>query len=97
MSNKPIQRGAFVKLTSQGKSYAMRCDRKDIDVGDDVEIEMYVGTKRAYLDQGVITSISHHRWDCSCHVINHVKEVSYSFDGRDGLKLIRTVDLSRQF
>jgi len=96
MSRKPIQRIAFVQLSPQGKSYAMRCDRKDLDVGDHVEVEMYADTQRAYTDDGVITSVSHQRWECSCHVINHVEEVSYSIDTTDGFALKRTVDLSKR-
>lgn len=80
MSNNPIRRIAYIKLSPQGKSYAMRCDRTDLGVGDQVEVHMYIGTDRAYYDDGVITGISHQRWDCSCHVVNHISEVDYSFD-----------------
>ena len=80
MGNKRIQRIAYVKLTSQGKSYAMRCDREDLGVNDEVEVLMYAGTDRAYYDDGVITATSHERWDCSCHVVNHISEVEYSFN-----------------
>lgn len=96
MGRKPIRRIAFVQLSPQGKSYAMRCDRMDLDVNDHVEVEMYAGTQKAYFDDGVITSVSHQRWECSCHVINHVEEVSYSVDTTDGFALQRTVDLSRR-
>lgn len=96
MSRKPVQRIAFVQLSPEGKPYAMRCDRKDLEVGDDVEVEMYAGTKRAYIDDGVITSVSYQRWKCSCHVINHIEEVSYSIDTTDGFALQRKVDLSKR-
>lgn len=92
MSSKKIQRIAFVKLSPQGKSYAMRCDRTDLAQGHEVEVIMYAGTDRAYYDDGVITSISHQRWECSCHVVNHIDEVTYSFDS-DGFT--RTVDLAK--
>lgn len=96
MSKKPIQRVAFVKLTPMGKSYAMRCDREDLGVGDNVEVEMHAGTERAYWDNGFITAVEHHRWGCSCHVKNHVEEVAYTIDDSEGFKMIRTVDLSRR-
>ena len=96
MNRNPVQRVAFVKLTPQGKSYAMRCDREDLGVGDDVEVEMYAGTERAYWDDGTITAVEFHRWDCSCHVKNHVEEVSYSVDDSEGFVLVRCVDLSRR-
>lgn len=79
MSNRPMRRIAYVRLSPQGKSYAMRCDRTDLNVSDEVEVLMYAGTSRAYYDDGVITDISHERWECSCHVVNHIKEVEYSF------------------
>ncbi len=88
-----MHRVAFVKLTPQGKSYAMRCERKDLNVGDEVEVLMHAGSERAYYDDGVITDIAHHRWDCSCHVVNHVSEVSYAFDSKG---FTRTVDLSKR-
>jgi len=91
MSRNSFQRVAFVKLSPQGKAYAMRCDRKDIVVGDEVEVLMYAGTPREYYDDGEITDISQQRWDCSCHVINHICEVSYKFDTSG---LVRTVDHS---
>lgn len=88
-----LNRIAFVKLSPLGKSYAMRCEREDFRVGDHVEVEMYAGTERSYFDDGVITSISFHRWNCSCHVVNHREEVSYSVDTTKGFQLIRRVDL----
>lgn len=90
MSIKTIQRIAFVKLSPQGKSYAMRCDREDLVAGHEVEVLMYAGTDRAYYDDGVITSISHKKWECSCHVLNDINEVTYSFDSGE---LTRKVDL----
>lgn len=90
MRKKPLQRIAFVRLTPQGKSYAMRCDRK-VTVGDEVEVLMHAGTDRAYYDDGVITAVSQKRWDCSCHVVNHVSEVTYSFDSEG---FTRNVDLA---
>ena len=80
MSNKPVRRIAYVRLSPQGKSYAMQCERRDLNIDDEVEVLMYTGTDRAYYDDGVITDIAHERWDCSCHVVNHINEVKYSFD-----------------
>ena len=80
MSSKPVRRIAHVRLSPEGKSYAMECERRDLDVNDEVEVLMYGGTDRAYYDDGVITGISHERWECSCHVVNHINEVKYSFD-----------------
>lgn len=96
MRKTPFNRIAFVKLTPQGKSYAMRCEREDLRVGDHVEVEMYAGTERSYFDDGVITDISFQRWDCSCHVVNHRNEVSYSIDTTNGLQLIRRVDVTNR-
>lgn len=95
MTSKRIQRIAFVKLTTMGKSYAMRCDREDLSTGDKVVVEMYAGTERAYWQNGVIDAIVYRRWDCSCHVKNHAEEVSFKFDDNGNFKMIRTVDLSR--
>lgn len=80
VSSKPVRRIAYVRLSPQGKSYAMQCDRKDLSVDDEVEVLMYAGTDRAYYDNGVITDIAHQRWDCSCQVVNHINEVKYTFD-----------------
>lgn len=80
MGSKPVRRIAYVKLSPQGKSYAMQCERRDLIPGDEVEVLMYAGTERAYYDDGVITDIAHERWACSCHVVNHINEVKYSFD-----------------
>lgn len=88
-----MQRVAFVTLTPQGKSYAMRCDRRDLNVGDRVEVLMHAESEQAYYDNGLITDIEDKRWDCSCHVVNHVSEVSYMFDSEG---FTRTVDLSKQ-
>lgn len=79
MTNKPLRRIAFVQLSPHGKSYAMRCDRDDLEINDEVEVLMYAGTDREYFDDGLITDISHHRWECSCHVVNHISEIEYTF------------------
>lgn len=80
MSKRPMRQIAFVKLSPHGKSYAMRCDRTDFAVGDEVEVLMFAGTSRAHYDDGVITDMSHQRWECGCHVVNHVNEVKYSLN-----------------
>lgn len=91
MGKTPKQRIAFVRLSPQGKSYAMKCEREDLIVGDEVELLMYAGSSKEYFFSGEITLISHHRFNCSCHVLNHICEVSLSFDGDE---LIRTVEHS---
>lgn len=90
MSRSPLQRIAFVKLsdTPNGKSYPMRCVREDLAVGDAVEVLMRAGERGEYYTEGVITEISHERWSCSCHVLHHMREISFS--ALDG-ELIRTV------
>lgn len=57
---------------------------------------MYAGTERSYFDDGVITDTSFQRWDCSCHVVNHRNEVSYSIDTTNGFQLIRRVDVTNR-
>lgn len=91
-----MQRIAYVRLTPQGKSYAMRCERTDFDVGDVVEVLMRAEADRAYYDDGVITAISHERWDCSCHVVNHVSEVTYSFDSAGFTRKVNLANRERQ-
>lgn len=93
MGKTPLQRIAFVKFTTQGKSYAMKCDRDDLVVGDEVEVLMYTGSTKAYYHSGEITSVSHQRWNCSCHVLNHVCEVNITFDNSG---LVRTTDYSNE-
>lgn len=93
MGKTPLQRIAFVKFTPQGKSYAMKCDRDDLVVGDEVEVLMYAGSTKECYSSGEITSVSHQRWNCSCHVLNHVCEVNLTFDNRG---LVRTIDYSNE-
>ena len=93
MTTKPVQRIAYVRLSPQGKSYAMRCDRRDLIEGDAVEVLMHADSERAYYDDGLITGISHERWECSCHVVNHIHEVRYSFDSEG---FTREVDLDNR-
>jgi hypothetical protein len=83
MGKIPQQRIAFVRFTPEGKSYAMKCDREDLIVGDEVEVLMYAGSNKEYFHSGEITSVSHDRWNCSCHVLNHVCEVNLSFDEKE--------------
>ncbi|MGG6261763.1 hypothetical protein ACQ259_16845 [Stutzerimonas stutzeri] len=94
MARKPLARVAFVQLYPQGKSYAMRCDREDLGVGDEVEVCMYAGTERAYFDTGLITDVSYQRWECSCHVVNHRDEVTYSISSENGFSFQRKVDVT---
>ena len=89
MSRSQLQRIAFVKLSPKGKSYAMRCDRKDLVEGNNVEVLMYASTKKEYYDDGYITSISHERWSCSCHVVNLICEVSYKFHNNGFTRIIK--------
>lgn len=96
MTKTPFSRIAFVQLSPNGRSYPMRCTREDLVVGDHVEVEMYAGTERAYLDDGVITEITIQRWNCRCHVVNHRDEVSYSIDDTNGFQWVRHVDLTKR-
>ena len=74
----------------------MHCPRTDLGIGDPVEVEMYAGTKRAYFNDGLITDIVFQRWDCSCRVVNHRDEVSYSIDVTGDSFWIRHVDLAKR-
>lgn len=96
MSMKPIQRIAYVKLSQQGKSYPMQCNREDLGVGDSVEVVMHVNTGNEHFNEGIITSIAYKRWDCSCRVVNHQDEVSYSIMPGKEFIPIRTVNLSNR-
>lgn len=95
MRKATFRRIAFVKFTPSGKSYAMSCEREDLTVGDHVEVEMYAGTERSYFDDGIISEISLRHWDCSCRVVNHRDEVSYSIDTTDGFQWVRRVNNTR--
>lgn len=91
MHQYPLKRIAFVKLSPQGKSYAMLCEREDLIIGDRVEVEMHAGTKHAFSMNGIITDISFQRWNCSCHVGYHCDEVSYSIDTANSFELTQHV------
>jgi len=77
MKKKPIIRVAHVRFTPYGTSYAMRCLREDINVGNIVEVLMYAEEPRAYYYQGTVEKISYERWNCRCHVVNLASEVQY--------------------
>lgn len=74
----PLIRVAHVKFTPNGKAYPARCDRQDICEGHEVEVLMRADSEDAYFIDGVVDSISHHRWNCSCRVVNLTREVEYS-------------------
>lgn len=90
MSKNPLIRVAGVKFNNNGKSYPTRCDREDINEGDEVEVLMRAGTSKEHIMQGEVTEISLHRWECSCHVINLASEVEYSIDSDGSLNRIVT-------
>ena len=89
MSVKPLIRVAFVKFSPQGKSYALRCNREDIDVGDNVEVLMHADSERTFYMEGVITAISRERWNCRSRVVNLISEVEYEIDA--DFNIIRTI------
>lgn len=73
----PLIRVAHVKFSPNGKAYPARCDRQDIFEGHVVEVLMRADSEDAYFLDGVVDSISHHRWNCSCRVVNLTSEVEY--------------------
>jgi hypothetical protein len=94
MSRRPIQRVAFVRLTPQGKAYAMRCDREDLGVGDHVEVLMYAESAQSHWDSGVIEDVAYLPWDCSCHVKCHRDEMRIDIDATNGFQMRHTIDVS---
>ena len=93
MTRSKLQRIAFVQLSPNGKLYPMKCNREDLGNGDDVEVLMSVGSENERYQDGKIISVSYERWNCSCHVVNHVREVSYEIENGG---LIRTVNLTEK-
>ena len=84
MSNNRLIRVAFVKFSANGKAYPTRCDREDIREGHEVEVLMRANSDDAYYIDGTIDSITHHRWNCTCRVVNLTSEVEYSIND-DGM------------
>ena len=78
MSQNPLVRVAHVKFSRNGKAYPTRCNREDIREGHDVEVLMRAESDDAYYIDGVVDSISHQRWHCTCRVANLTSEVEYS-------------------
>lgn len=79
MSKTKLIRVAFVKFSPNGKAYPTRCDREDICEGNEVEVLMRANSVDAYYMEGIVDSIAHHRWNCTCRVTNLTSEVEYSF------------------
>lgn len=79
MSENKLIRVAFVKFSPKGKVYPTRCDREDIREGDEVEVLMRANSVDAYYIEGMVDSITHQRWNCTCRVVNLTSEVEYSF------------------
>lgn len=71
-------RVAHVRFSSTGKAYPTRCDREDIREGNEVEVLMRANSDASYYMEGIIDTISYHRWHCTCHVVNLISEVEYS-------------------
>jgi len=94
MSRTTLIRVAYVKFSPTGKSYVTRCDREDITEGHEVEVLMHAGTTKAYYIEGVVTLVSHQRWNCSCHTVNHACEVEYMLD--DNGHLNRKINLTNE-
>lgn len=95
MLSKPLQRIAFVRFTPKGKSYAMKCDREDLIVGDEVGVVMYAGTNKECHQSGEITSISYEHWNCSCVVLCHTCEIQISLEDDDIVFIIDRSDKSQ--
>lgn len=79
MGSEKLVRVAFVRYSPNGKAYPARCDRRDIVVGDEVDVLMRAESDDAYYMDGVVDRIELHRWHCTCRVENLVNEVEYSF------------------
>lgn len=84
MSKNGLVRVAFIRFSPNGKAYPTRCDREDIREGDEVEVLMRANSADAYYIDGTVDSIAHHRWNCTCRVVNLASEVEYSITG-DGM------------
>lgn len=93
MSNRPIQRIAYVKLTPRGTAYPMRCEREDLGIGDRVAVLMHANSPQPHWDSGIIEHIAYQRWNCSCHVKCHSDEMRVEFDLTNGFR--HTIDLSK--
>ena len=91
MSKKRLIRVAFVKFSEHGKTYPTRCDREDIREGNEVEVLMRANSADAYYMDGTIESIAHHRWNCTCRVMNLTSEVEYTI--ADDFTVDRKVNL----
>lgn len=92
----PMNRIAYVQFSPNGRSYPLLCVRDDLGINDPVEVLMNAGTDKAYYNDGVITAIELHRWNCRSHVVNHLDEVSYTIDDSDGFCWVRHVDLTKR-
>ena len=77
---KPLMRIAFVQYGPNGKAYPMRCPRRDINVGDDVEIlRPLQGGTNAYEDCRVV-GIANERWSVKGEVVHLQSELEWGFD-----------------
>jgi hypothetical protein len=85
MKKAPIRRIAFVKLTENGTSYPMRCDRLDILSDDRVHVICRFRNQREVCDYGIVTSITYQRWNCQSEVEMLASEASYELLERDFL------------
>jgi len=77
MARTKLVRVAFVRYSPNGNSYPARCERQDIEVGDEVEVLMRANSEKAYYMNGTIDQIEFHRWQCTCRVECLVSEVEY--------------------
>lgn len=89
MTRANLVRVAFVRYSPQGKSYAARCDRRDIVEGHEVEVVKWAESDDAHYLIGVIDRIEFHRWHCTWRVENLVSDVEYSIteDGKFNRKV----------
>lgn len=92
MSKNKLVRVAFVRYSPNDKSYPALCERKDMVVGDKVEVLMRARSKDTYSMQGTVDQIEYRRWSYSCIVEFLAKETEYFFT-EDG-KFDRRINLS---
>ena len=93
MSKTPMIRVATIKFSPQGKRYLARCDRRDIGVGDKVEVLAHDGC----YENAEVVGIQHERWHCTrINVVNLASEFEHRFClDDDDFYLTRTVKSAR--
>jgi hypothetical protein len=69
----PLIRVAHIKYSPQGSIYSARCDRRDIEPGNEVEVLFKGDTYQ----RAEVVGISFERWQCRDVVLNLVSEVRW--------------------